>query len=757
LLLIPACSFGQNAFPAIGMWREHLPYQGAADVTASEKKIYCATPYSLFSIDLATKEAERISKVAGLSETGINTIKFDLPSKKLFVAYSNSNMDVIDEKGIHNIPDLKRETISGDKTIYQIFPDNNFCYLSTGLGVIVLDAGKYEVKDSWFIGSNGGNVKTNAFTKNNSFFYAATEEGLKKIPVSNPNPSDFNNWQLLSGTNGLSASACRSVVALQNKTIALQNDSLFAENGTGWTLFFANGWPVVSINASENKLFVCQLQPGGASQVLVLNPDGSLIKTIQQPGVISFPRNAISVNNTYWIADLYGGLSHWSGNDYETYRLNSPADVSSGQMVVYNQVLYATAGSVNDSWNYQYNRSGLFKFAAGSWTNFNHFSFQQLDTLLDFITIAIDPRDESVWAGSYGGGLLHIKSNGQLEIFKQNSALGQSFGDPGSYRVSGLAFDADNNLWISNFGSTHELHVLKNDGSWQSFSAPFLLGLNATAQIVIDDANQKWVVSPLGNGLIVFDDNHTIDNTNDDKWRLYKAGTGLGNLPSNEVISIAKDKSGFIWVGTADGIGVIQCPQEAFISGCETVWPVIKEGNFANYLFKGQEVRSIAVDGADRKWIATSSGVWLVSPDGDKVISHFTEDNSPLPSSDVKSIAVDGKTGEVYFATAKGISSFRGTATEAAETKNEVLVFPNPVPPSYNGTIGIRGLPDNCVVKITETSGRLVYQTRSFGGQAIWNGKDYRGNQASSGVYMVIAEDELKQEKLVAKIVFISK
>jgi hypothetical protein len=153
--------------------------------------------------------------------------------------------------------------------------------------------------------------------------------------------------------------------------------------------------------------------------------------------------------------------------------------------------------------------------------------------------------------------------------------------------------------------------------------------------------------------------------------------------------------------------------------------------------------------------MATSTGAWLIRPDGDKVLAHFTEDNSPLLSNDVKSIAINGATGEVFFATAKGIVSFRGSATEAAETKAKVLVYPNPVPPGFNGTIGIRGLPENSMVKITETNGRLVYQTRSLGGQAIWNGRDYRGHQAASGIYLVLAADETKTEKVVAKIVII--
>ena len=758
IFLIFSClrTSGQTNFPPIGEWREHLPYQGTIDVTASDNKVYAATPYSLFSIELSTKEINRISKVAGLSETGISAIKFDPVSKKLFIAYTNSNIDVLDEKGIHNIPELERENISGDKNIYHIYTDNQLCYLSTGLGVIVLDSKKWEIRDSWFIGQNGSYVKTNGFAKSNDFFYAATDEGLKKIAVSNNNPADFNNWQTISGTSGLPAGPARSVVHFNGKTLMLHAETVYEESGNGWNVFFNNGWPVVSINVSENKLLICQRQPSGQSQVIVIHTNGS-VQNIQQPEVISFPMKAISVNNEIWVADQFGGLSHWQNNNYEVYKLNSPFDISTGGISIFNNTVYATAGSVNEAWNYQYNRSGIFKLSNGTWTNYNQYNYPVLDTLMDFLTVAVDPRDESLWAGSFGGGLLHLTKDGSIEIYKQNSPIGATIGDPSSYRVSGLAFDRDNNLWISNFGSARPLHVLKNDGSWMSFTIPFTLNINATAQILIDDANQKWIVSPLGNGLIVFDHNQTIDDPNDDKWRMYRQGAGAGNLPSNEVHSIATDKSGFIWIGTGDGIAVVQCPQDAFISGCEAVWPVIKEGAFANYLFKGQEVRSIAVDGADRKWVATSSGAWLIAPDGDKVLAHFTENNSPLLSNDVKSIAINGSSGEVFFVTAKGIVSFRGSATESSVTKNNVLVFPNPVPPDYAGTIGIKGLPENSTVKITETNGRLVYQTRSLGGQAIWNGRTYNGSKPSTGVYLVIAVDDSKTEKVVAKIVFVSR
>ena len=249
-----------------------------------------------------------------------------------------------------------------------------------------------------------------------------------------------------------------------------------------------------------------------------------------------------------------------------------------------------------------------------------------------------------------------------------------------------------------------------------------------------------------------------MDNTADDRWKWYRAGSGNGNLPSNDVLSIVKDKNSFIWVGTTRGIGIIQCVQEVFSnSGCEALLPVVQQDNFAGYLFRDEEVQAMAVDGADRKWIGTRNGVWLISPDGEKTIYRFTAANSPLPSNDIRAIAIDALTGEVYFSTALGMVSFRSTATAGAETQSNVLVYPNPVPPGYTGTIAIRGLTDQAFVKITEPDGRLVFETRALGGQAIWNGKNYKGQSVRSGVYLVLISDETKKQKAVARIVFIAK
>lgn len=726
-------------------------------MAAGNGKVFAATPYSLFSVTLADNSVERLSRVTGLSETGISTICYDNAQEKLFIAYSNSNIDILYRNDIINLPDIKRDNIIGDKTIYSIYPLEKNYYLSTGLGVVVIDGERYEVKDSWFIGNGGQQVKVNGFTSDATTFYAATEQGLKRASRNAANLADHNQWETLSGNNGLPAGDCRNVLTVQNNLIAEAESKLWIWNGNNWTVWYQDEWPIISATVAENKVLLCQLKANGESRVAILSSSGVMERAITQVEPLSSPRRAILLQNDPWLADQFGGLTHFTASSYEQYKPNSPEATASGEMTVYNNTFYATAGEVNEAWNYQYNGNGIYILKEGEWTNINRYRYTQIDTLLDYITIAIDPKDESIWAGSFGGGLLHITPPLSFSITKAG-VLSPAIGDPGSYRVSGLAFDQDKLLWLSNYGAPQPLLAKKQDGSWLRFSIPFLLPENALTQIISDDDNYKWIVAAKSGGLLCYDPGGSVENTGDDHWKKFGTGAGNGNLPAADVLCIAKDKDGFIWVGTANGIGVIQCPGQVFTGqGCEAVWPVVKQGNFAGYLFNGQQVRSIAVDGANRKWVATDNGVWLISATGEEVIYQFTETNSPLLSNIVKKITINGQTGEVFFATAKGICSFRSTATEGAARNENVLVFPNPVPPGYSGTIGIRGLVNNAIVKITELDGRLVYQTRALGGQAVWDGKDYKGRRISTGVYLVLVSNDGRTENTAAKIVFISK
>ncbi len=748
--------FAQQSLQPIGNWRDHLPYKSAIDVVAGSGKIYCATPYSLFSINNAENSIERMSKMTGLSETGISAIGYDDSNNKLLIAYSNSMVDIVYRNDVFTISDIFLSTIPGNKTINHVFAKNGKFYLSTEIGIIMIDSEKYEVKDSWFIGNGGSKIKINSVAADSAYFFAATAEGLKKISINNSNPSNYLNWEVVSGANGLSAGVCRNVFVVQNKKFVEKNDSIFMFNGNAWNLFFTET-QIKNVHSSSGKIIV-SLKNGNNAKVVSLNMDGTVSRLLQNSTWIKNPSKTIFSNNEYWVADSSEGLTKFMNTGIENYKLNSPQSIAMGEMVVKNNTVYVAAGHVNSNWQRQNNKNGIDKYVENKWTNYSEIQYAQMDSVKDITSIAIDPRDETIWGGSFGDGLIHFKKNNSIEIFKQNSTLQSALFDLNSYRIAGIAFDENKNLWVSNYGASKNISVRKEDGSWKAFTPPFFLQENAVAQIVVDDENQKWIVAPKGNGLICFNDANTIDNTNDDRWKLFKFGLGNGNLPSNNVLCLAKDKSGNIWIGTDDGIGIIQCTQQIFSpQGCAIFIPVVKQGGFNSYLFKGEEIKSIAVDGADRKWVATKKGVYLVSADGEKIVYHFTEENSKLLNSDVRNVAINGETGEVFFATAKGICSFRSTASEAKENFENVLVFPNPVLPNFNGTIAIRGLANNAFVKIVEMDGRLVYQTRALGGQVVWDGRDYKGRKISSGIYFVLLLDENGKEKVATKIIFISK
>ena len=282
-----------------------------------------------------------MSRITGLNETGVSGICYDELHDKLFIAYRNSNIDIIYRNDIFNVPDIKKKNIVGDKKIYNIFPFNNRFYLSTGLGVIVIDGAKYEVKDSWFIGNSGSQVKVNGFAADNSFFYAATEEGLKRTSVNTIDPANFLNWQNLSGANGLPAGTCNDVIAVQNKVMALKNDSLYVLNGNSWNLFFTEtGWLIQNINSSSGKILICERKNDGSAKVTSLNADGTVARVLQQSGLVSFPQKAILFNNDYWVADSTGGLTKFMSSGYENYQLNSPQSIATGEMIMSNGIFY---------------------------------------------------------------------------------------------------------------------------------------------------------------------------------------------------------------------------------------------------------------------------------------------------------------------------------------------------------------------------------------------------------------------------------
>ena len=110
----------------------------------------------------------------------------------------------------------------------------------------------------------------------------------------------------------------------------------------------------------------------------------------------------------------------------------------------------------------------------------------------------------------------------------------------------------------------------------------------------------------------------------------------------------------------------------------------------------------------------------------------------------------------MYIATDKGLIVYKTDAVAGGEEFGDVYAYPNPVRPGYTGTIAIKGLIADCIVKITDVAGNLVYETTSNGGEATWDGNDFSGHRASSGIYLVFASNKDGTKHYQTKIAFVN-
>jgi hypothetical protein len=208
---------------------------------------------------------------------------------------------------------------------------------------------------------------------------------------------------------------------------------------------------------------------------------------------------------------------------------------------------------------------------------------------------------------------------------------------------------------------------------------------------------------------------------------------------------------------------VFECGSLVFDNeACQGSRRVVEENEFDEeneYLLKGEAVTTIAVDPANRKWFGTTNGIFVQNANGDKQIARFEESNSPLFDNIIIDIAINKENGEVFIGTNKGVLSVKGEAIEGTAVNSAAAyAFPNPVRPEYTGPIAIKGLADNANIKITDVNGGLIYETQALGGQAVWDGKDYNGRKASTGVYLVFSTSNNinNPDAIVTKILIVN-
>ena len=769
LFMVLITLFSFRAFSqgiGIGQWRDHLPYDYATNVEEFRDYIFASTPYSLFYFDREYESVHRLSKVNGLSDLGVSDISYNADQKILVVAYTNTNLDLIrEDMTIINISDIKRKEILGNKTINSVMNYDRYAYLSCGFGIVVVNLQRNEIKDTYYIGPDGSYINVLAMAHDDTAFYAATEEGIYRAAIDDPNLAYFGNWTKMTGLpypNGFynHIFVFNGHLIINHHDEEDPEDDLYVYRDGAWTDLDPEPTEITnSIRSSGNNLiisykgFVRHYNENFGEELKIYTYGGSNVAAFDA---------ILGGDGFYWIADRYKGLSKVWGGGYDNQFIK-PSGAPTAEifdMDVKDGSLWLVPGGITGTWNNTWRTARVFNFVDEEWSVFDPWNTPALDSLRDMVSVTVDPLDPGkVYASSWSRGLVELVDGQFSTIYDlTNSSLNMHMleGVPVT-KVGQTAFDSEHNLWVVNSGAEDILSVKRDNGQWQAYNlGPSSVGLDVM-KIIVDSYGQKWLVPRTttvnANFIYVFDEN----GEGGKKVRALRSGAGFGNLPGTTVFSLAEDLEGEVWVGTDEGIAVFYNPGGVISDNADAERILVDIDGYVQYLLETETVKAIAVDGANRKWIGTErAGVFLLSPDGQQQLFNFTEENSPLLANNITTITINDENGEVFFGTSKGLISYRSTATPGGPTNNDVYAYPNPVKRGYAGPIAIKGLVQNASVKITDVNGQVVYETRAEGGQAIWDGRNFDGRKANSGVYMVFITDSDGSDKMVTKIMFLN-
>ena len=624
--------------------------------------------------------------------------------------------------------------------------------------------------------------------------FVRASNGLYLYNKKDQSITTFDKINGLSDTNikliGWSKQAKRLIAVYQNSNIDLVEtngtitniSSLYSKTMTedktvnnvfiqGQFAYLSTGFGIVKVNMQKAE--ITETYHLGKNITATSIKNNTIYAKIDDATVLSAPLTSNLLDPGNWVetAEYPADTFVFDQSDWETYYdLISTLDPGGPKynyfafMRFINDRLYTSGGGTNAT----HIPLSIQVLKDNEWQIYQDTGIMEITGVnpLNMNCIDVDPADpEHVFAGSRSG--VYEYRNGKfIKLYNHtNSPIEPFDGISKDYElIHGVKFDPSGNLWILNSQApSQSLIELTKDGDFVEHKKSVLMKLDGKSNgnlcnMVIDSRGYLWFVnnhwiSPAAYKM-------TFDNTSIKEYSNFVNQDGTAIIGMNGISCVAEDKDGNMWIGTDVGPFLLDKSQ---IDAESPVYTQVKvprnDGtNYADYLLNKVNITAICIDAGNRKWMGTNGdGVYLISADNLTQLHHFTIDNSLLLSNNIQSMAINNKTGEVFFGTDNGLCSFVSDATTINDemTEDNVWAYPNPVTPDYTGLITIVGLTYNADVKIVSSNGALIAEGRSNGGTFTWNGKDKNGNRVASGVYMVVTATSDSKKGTVCKIAFI--
>ena len=314
-------------------------------------------------------------------------------------------------------------------------------------------------------------------------------------------------------------------------------------------------------------------------------------------------------------------------------------------------------------------------------------------------------------------------------------------------------------LFILSASENQPVSVFDHSGNWHTATSFYSMKSSTPKQFLF--VNDNIILVNMGKqGIFAVDLGGTPLDFSDDKTSVCQVVSG-GARVGTEINAMRLSQSGYLYVATDKGVAYTLTPEQLVDGNVGFIRPIVTEsndrdGDYSQYLLSSKTVTSIAEDAAGRKWFGTrGAGVFVVNDDCNEQILHFNTRNSPLPSDTIHAIEIVQNTGEVFFHTSNGLASYVSDAQKSADDLDNIIIYPNPVRPDYDGDIHISGLESGCDVRITDVAGHLVHKATADSGLLSWDGNNLNGRKCATGVYLVFVYNVETKDKKVKKLLIV--
>ena len=478
----------------------------------------------------------------------ISENEFELAINSLGEVYCYAADGTLSKYNVDQDKFLVVERFTGKQGIVKMYFLNNFLWCLNKNGD--LSAYKISINKLKAVKKITGSV-SNFFTANNEVIYSLNDNSHHKIL------KDFKTEHLVIAQKRIKAIAFYQnnyVVAWENQGVELYDKQFKPTSILKTEVKKVENLKITTLKVSYDDILWLGTDGNGLIQIYPKENYFGLLTKINGSAIYKPIRAFSEVENNLWVGTKGSGVlvfnNFWNANNIAPKRLDMGNGLENNSVFalkkgIDNLMYVGTDGDGVSVYDLKTNKIINWKNIKGS---------AQLPNFKSVYTI-IQEKDSSIWVGTSGYGLIHLKlsrdKNNTIIVkdFKQYLSSENTKTGPANDIIYALAKGKDNKLWIACRYGGLSLFDPKNNSfkTFKAFGYSGSLSHSDVLSLFYDSKARLWIGTSYGLNCL-----SQIEALKE-KPSFLKITMSNG-LPNNTIHGIQEDANGNIWLSTNKGL-----------------------------------------------------------------------------------------------------------------------------------------------------------------------------------------------------------